>query len=93
MTHKKITRFQMEGEFGDASDVVRLKEKYVQTLIGDMRLAGYVPHLALDPAFSTVYDEKKKTFTFLLTVHGVYVGKKNAQTVYGVDGLKEIPME
>lgn len=93
MTHKKITRFQMEGEFGNDANVVRLKEKYVQTLIGDMRLAGYVPHLALDPAFSTTYDEKRKTFTFLLTVHGVYVGKKNAQIVYGVDGLKEIPME
>lgn len=91
MTHKKITRFQLEGTIKDDSDIVRLKERYVQTLQGDMRMDGYVPLLAIDPAFSTVYDGKN--YTFLLTIHGVYVGKNKAQAVYGIDGQKEIPME
>jgi hypothetical protein len=34
-----------------------------------------------------------KIYNFLLTIHGVYVGKKQAQTIYGIDGQKEIPME
>ncbi len=91
MTHKKINRFQLEGSYGDDSDIVRLKEKYIQTLQGDMRMDGYVPVLAIDPAFSTVYDGKN--YNFLLTIHGVYVGKQKAQIVYGIDGQKEIPME
>lgn len=91
MTHKVIKRFQMEGSIKDDSDIVRLKERYSQTLYADMRMAGYVPILNIDPAFSTALDGEH--YSFLLTIHGVYVGKQKAKRIYGLDGQREIPMK
>jgi hypothetical protein len=73
------------------ANLISLKEEYLHMLYTDMRLAGYVPVLDIDPWFSRTFDGKN--FEFTLTVHGIYVGKSKANKIYGMDGLKAIPMQ
>jgi hypothetical protein len=91
MTHKNIKRFQMKGVIRDDSDIVRLYEQHVNLLTHQMRMDGYVPVLDIQPAWSLSYNGK--TYDFLLTVHGVYYGRKRSKKIAGVSGLKEIMME
>jgi hypothetical protein len=91
MTHKKIKRYQIEGKINNDSDIVRMQAQYINTLWYKMRSEGYVPVLDLSPAWSLQWDGEH--YDFLLTVHGVYYGKTRALDIYGVEGLREIPME
>ncbi len=91
MTHKKIKRYQIDGQLASDADILRIQAQYVNMLYYDMRGQGFVPVLDLSPAWSTSWDGDK--YSFLLTVHGVYLGKARAKKVYGVIGQKEIPME
>ena len=74
MTHKRIKRFQINVEFLDDSDIIRIKHQYESLLIHDMRDKGYVRILDIDPAFSVEFNGE--TWKFLMTIQGVYVGKK-----------------
>lgn len=76
MTHKTIKRFQIKVEFLDDSDIIRIKNQYINLLTSDMKIKGYVPVLDIDPAFSVEFTGE--TWKFLMTIHGVYVGKKKA---------------
>jgi hypothetical protein len=48
MTHKKIKRFQVEVEFIDDSDIIRIRNQYENLLISQMRDAGYIRVLDID---------------------------------------------
>ena len=76
MTHKRIKRFQINVEFLDDSDIIRIKNQYENLLVHDMRDKGYVRMLDIDPAFSVEFNGE--TWKFLMTLHGIYVGKKKA---------------
>ena len=82
MTHKKISRFQINVEFLDDSDMIRIKKQYDNLLIEQMRESGYIKVLDIDPAFSVEFDGQ--TWKFLMTIHGVYVGKKKAWQLEGI---------
>ncbi len=92
MTHKQIRRFQESGVIGDDKSILRLREQYIKILTERMRDDGYVRVLDLDPAWSIQYDSEKERYSFLLTIHGVYVGKQRAQKIDGVSNLREIPV-
>ena len=90
MTHKRIKRFQVDVEFRDDSDMIRVKHQYESMLSHQMRDNGYAKVLAdIDPAFSVEFDGQ--TWKFLMTLHGVYVGKKKAWEVEGISQGKLIP--
>lgn len=76
MTHKKIKRFQINVEFEDNTQLISLRPQYENLLTHDMRSKGYVKVLDIDPAFSVEFTGE--TWKFLMTIHGVYVGKKQA---------------
>lgn len=76
MIHKQIKRFQVRVEFSDDSDMIRIKNQYENLLTGDMRIKGYVRVLDIDPAFSVEFTGE--TWKFLMTIHGIYVGKKKS---------------
>ena len=76
MTHKKIKRFQIEVEFLDDSDIIRIRNQYENLLTSQMRDAGYIRVLDIDPAFSVEFTGE--TWKFVMTIHGIYVGKKKA---------------
>ena len=89
MTHKKIKRFQIEVEFYDNAQLISLKPQYENLLIQDMRGKGYVRVLDIDPAFSIEFTGE--TWKFLMTLHGVYVGKRKAWQSEGITQSKLIP--
>ena len=89
MTHKRIKRFQIDVEFGDNAQLISLRPQYENLLIHDMRSKGYVRVLDIDPAFSVEFTGE--TWKFLMTVYGIYVGKKKAWDSEGVAQWKIIP--
>jgi hypothetical protein len=76
----------MEGIIGDDADFARLRAQYENLLIHQMRDEGYVPTLDFGPLFSTEFTEDKEQYTFVLSVYGVFVGKKSAALYEGYDG-------
>jgi len=88
ISHKKIHRFHIEGEIYDESIIGRMKEKYISILEKSMRSKGYVRRYDIDYDFTISYNGK--TFNFLLSVYGVYVGRKQAICLSGIDKNKPI---
>ena len=82
MTHRKINRFQIEVQFHDDSQIISLRPQYENLLTQDMRGKGYVRVLDIDPAFSVEFTGE--TWRFLMSIHGIYVGKKKAWQFEGI---------
>lgn len=91
MTHKRIKRFQIDGIFRDDSDMIRLRAQYEKMLIQSMRGDGYVQVLDIDPAFSVSYNNDENIWSFMLTMHGVYVGKVKAWQIEGCSNGRMLP--
>ena len=89
MTHRKIKRFQIDVEFQDNAQLISLRPQYENLLVQDMRGKGYVRVLDIDPAFSVEFTGE--TWKFLMSIHGVYVGKKKAWQLEGITQGKSIP--
>lgn len=89
MNHKPIKRFQVRVEFLDDSDMVRIKHQYESMLTHQMRDKGYLRVLDIDTNFSVEFDGT--TWVFLMTLYGVYVGKKKAWQSEGITQGKLIP--
>ena len=89
MTHKKIKRFQIDVQFYDNAQLISLRPQYENLLTHDMRSKGYVRVLDIDPAFSVQFTGE--TWKFLMTLHGVYLGKKKAWQYEGMSQDKLIP--
>jgi len=89
MNHKQIKRFQVKVEFQDDSGIPRLRYQYESMLTHDMRSKGYVRVLDIDTNFSVQFDGE--TWVFLMTLYGVYVGKKKAWLSEGITQGKLIP--
>lgn len=91
--HRAIKRFGLDGIIHDESAIGRLKTEYIRLIKTEMRLAGYAIRLDIDPDFTISYNEEKEYFEFILSIHGVYVGKKKSEWISGVDGTKAIPTQ
>ena len=89
MNHKQIKRFQVRVEFADDAGIPRLKYQYESMLTHDMRSKGYVRVLDIDTSFSVEFDGQ--TWVFLMTLYGVYVGKKKAWLSEGITQGKLVP--
>ena len=89
MNHKNIKRFQVNVAFKDDSDMIRVRAQYENLLTQDMKGKGYARVLDIDPAFSVEFDGE--TWVFLMTLYGVYVGKKKAWQSEGITQGKLIP--
>jgi hypothetical protein len=88
--HKSIKKFCLSGQIHDESAIARLKIEYIRLVISDMKLDGYVPRIDIDPDFTISYNEEKEIFDFILSVHGIYVGRKQSEWIQGVDGTNPI---
>ena len=91
--HKPIKKFYLEGIIADDSMVGRLKQEYIRILTVEMRLAGYIQRLDIDPDFTIGYNEQRNVFEFQLTVYGVYVGRKKSECLAGIDGTRLISIQ
>jgi hypothetical protein len=88
--HKRIKSFSLDGKINDEAATPRLKIEYINLLISQMRLSGYVPVLDIEPDFTIDYNEGKKYFEFKLTIYAMYVGKRKSEWIQGIDGHKAI---
>jgi hypothetical protein len=86
--HKRIRRFELEGQILDDAYIPRLRDEYVRLLNTQMRMSGYVPRLDIDPDFSI--DYQKNHYIFKLSVYGSYVGKRNAECIEGLNKNRAI---
>jgi hypothetical protein len=86
--HKSIKKFSLEGEIYDDAHIARLKDQYILLLTDGMRVDGYIPRYDIDNDFTISYNGK--TFEFKLSVYGIYVGKKQAECLQGIDKNKPI---
>jgi hypothetical protein len=82
VTHRNIKRFQIQVEFYDNAQLISLRPQYENLLAQDMRGKGYIRVLDVDPAFSIEFTGE--TWRFLMTLHGIYVGKKKAWQLEGI---------
>lgn len=89
MLHKQIKRFQIDVEFKDDSDIIRIRNQYENMITAEMRQKGYLRLLDIDPVFSI--ELTGETWKFLMTIYGIYVGKKKAWVSEGVSQWKIIP--
>jgi len=87
---KNIHNFTMSGIIKDDSLIIKSREHYERTLVQQMRDGGYVPVLDMLPQFNLKYVERTGHFAFILTMFGIFIGKKKAQTTEGFSGQEFI---
>jgi hypothetical protein len=88
--HKPIKKFNLTGNIYDDAAITRLRVEYAKLLNTEMRLSGYVPRLDINQDFTLQYNHDKQYFEFELTLYGVYVGKKKAEWITGIDETRVI---
>jgi hypothetical protein len=91
--HKPIKKFFLDGIIHDESAIGRLKGESIRLVVSEMRLSGYVPRFDIDPDFTIDYNETKKNFYFALTIHGVYIGRKQSEWILGIDVTQPVPIQ
>lgn len=91
--HKPVKRFTLDGNIKDESAIGRLRLEYERLLTIEMRLNGYVPRLDINPDFTIYYNVEKEYFEFILSVYGVYIGKKKSEWIEGIDGTSLVPTQ
>lgn len=73
--HERIRRFSETGKIADDTHFWRIKETFIDLIEERMRGRGYVPHLDLNPGWTTERLEDG-SYDFKITMYGVYVGKE-----------------
>ena len=75
--HKDIKRFHIDGVLRSDSDIPRMRQHYEALLRQEMIDSGYVELVDIVPAWTTEYNDD--TWVFMLSMFGVYCGKKKAR--------------
>ena len=83
--HRTPKRFHIESEIADDSYFITQRETQIDLLIKMMRDDGYVPVLTLGPFWSTQLNENGR-YDSVLSIYGVYVGRKKSWEYMGMDG-------
>ena len=86
--HKRIKRFNLTGIIHDEAKIPRLKDQYIFMIVTSMKTQGYVPRYDIDPDFTVAYNGKG--FEFELSVYGVFVGRRKAECIEGLDKANPI---
>jgi hypothetical protein len=88
--HKPLKKFSLDGNIHDDSAMWRLKTEYMNLLVTEMKIAGYVPRLDINADFTVEYNSNKEYFEFQLSMYGIYVGKRKSEWIIGIDETKVI---
>lgn len=91
MKHRDIRKFKIDGVLHQDSDIPRIRAQMESLTVHDLRARGYVPVLDLDTQWATAYDEETDTWTFTLSVYGMYLGKRKAYEWEGFSGNSLVP--
>jgi hypothetical protein len=88
--HKPIKRFGFQGKIYDDAAIGRLRNEYRKLVTTEMTLSGYVPRLDIAEDFTIEYNYETQYFEFKISIHGIYVGKRQSEWIIGVDGATPI---
>lgn len=91
MTDRNIKRFQLDVQVKDSGVLMEKEHDYVRIIQDNMRSEGYVPVLDLGVWRTVDYDEKGDTFSYTLTIQGVFVGKRKAWEIEGLLSGRLLP--
>lgn len=86
--------FTRDYKTDDTGQLVESGRQWEKSLVDEMKDSGYARVLDLDMKQYVSYDEKQDLFTITYVLHGIFVGKKKAWTVFGIrDGqiVADIP--
>jgi hypothetical protein len=86
--HRRIKKFGLDGVIHDEGRIPRLKDQYIFMVVTSMKSQGYVPRYDIDPDFTVSYNGRG--FDFELSIYGVFVGRKKAEWIEGLDGAKPV---
>jgi hypothetical protein len=84
--HRNIKKYSIDGVVNDDASFLRTRVQFENILIRQMRDEGRVPVLGFGPFWSTEYNEEQENYNFIITAYGVYVGRRRAESLEGVDG-------
>ena len=87
--HDNIKKFYLDGLVAD-ENLVQSREELERNLEDQMRDAGYVPVLDMDPQFTLDYIPADENFKFNLTIYGVKVGRQQSWSIAGIMNGKVI---
>jgi hypothetical protein len=80
--------FKREYITDDTGTMVSSGDQWVKSLIDEMKDAGYARVLDIDLKQYIKFDSEKEVFAITYVLHGIYVGKAKAWTIYGIrDGV------
>lgn len=92
--HDDIRRFSLTGTISQ-DKLLQTRERLIEDVEAGMRDEGYVPVLDLYQQFTREYDPGTGTFSFEVSVYGVYVGESAWQQAGMTNGIlveKYIPL-
>lgn len=89
--HRKIKRFQVEGQFLNDSEAASIKDLAERVLDVQMRDAGYIRSLDIDPVWGTDYNPVQDEWRYIMSMYGFYIGKRKAWQYEGASQGKMIP--
>ena len=81
----KIHDYTTTGSYKDDAKIIETKEKMQVLLEEQMRSAGRVPVLSMNPVWRTSWDRDREAYNFEMTMFGVFVGKRKAREIIGWD--------
>jgi hypothetical protein len=88
--HKPLKMFTLDGNIYSDSAIWRLKDEYINLLDAEMRAMGYVKRIDIDPDFTIGYNRQTECFEFKISIYGIFVGKKKAKWIMGIDGARVV---
>lgn len=91
MTTRAIKPFVLDGEFADDSYALLARVAANNTIEHQIRDAGYLKVLDLDPVWITEYNHTDDKWFFHLSIYAVYVGKKKSWEYEGITQGKLVP--
>lgn len=89
--HRPIRKFSFAGQLKDDSIISRAKSEYERLIVQGMRDEGCVPVLDLETLWSTSYDPKTELYDFVISMFGIYVGRRKSSIIEGMSGQKLLP--
>jgi hypothetical protein len=90
--HKPLKMFTLDGNIYSDSAIWRLKDEYINLLDVEIRSMGYAKRLDIEPDFTIGYNRQTECFEFKISVYGIFVGKKKAKWIMGIDGTRVVPI-
>lgn len=91
MYRNEIKLFSIDGEVKSPKYFATTRYNIERYLDAEMKDGGYLPVYDLGSGFFLEYDHEQDKYNFLITMYGIYVGKKEASKWAGLALGRMVP--